>query len=1416
MALSAAVNALVDNLSNVNDLDADTCKDARNAHYGNFTQMVDALRCDLFDAEAETLVLALKTVAKKIMEFQTRPHDAEGSYYEHLQNEGVDLKKLTAFLWILIEKALVPDRTNDELEVGLCAANLYMCLVGVKDAKMYHVFHVYIFERAIELLKTVEKLLRPAGKVMATIGSRKRREEQNQVDLDINIGALMDVVIETLKALCLFTHSKGVADIVFEKEGLCENVIDFLRDIADFDMDGGTDFQAKLIEAISSVRRASDLSFAIIQNLLQKDSETRSTVIMAHYVTPRLLYWVGGNSKYHITGSIPNILKDACTVMVHFLGTRFDSLTLSELRAIMKMMQILPLKCTDRSEHRSLLARTYSEILAMMPPIASYHIIDFIYILGRNSRTANRSFALEIVPHLLQRFRFDHLHDRAERIETMFMGEANEETILEQEDDDEIVEGDAAEMEEDQEEAMAIVDDAEEEGEVMLRDEEDEAAAADETVNESRERRNDALCVFERQGMTARQAVLNLLITGLVDKFAMQKALQAVEVLVSSNACVDDLSILSTRLVEDNLEALKMTDRPPRTNQQRDNQPQRANQQHRTNQPVNQSDDQPEVSEAAPEAMIKEEPEEEGMELTMSAIMEAEPENPDINDLLRLVIRACDSEKTPIAKHALCCLQAILYSQNVDAEMTEKCVEKIREKCWDVAIQVRKQAAMCLHKLLPRFPSGIEHAWLRGVLHQVVDNESGVANQAIKMSSEYIVEGLKGDRPNPTWNLMDVVEGDTEYTRYLSICLTEQSPGSNRTTNVPDDFIRRLERVTESNDCPPSAWMLLAELSPFMDVKPQYAENVFDSIDFTNHEDRIPTYVAKIIANRSKKIPAVRREALKEKIGQKIKMNKIAVTHIGAVAYAFACLMDALGSNDGHNRNESGAKEMERFVKEFQVNAIRQLKKEILSPFAERVGSSLSLMSEVNSQRLDTLTEDKTDKVLRMIHCIGELLQYAPQAVDEDFVAALKVIVAGDEAANQFRQFRAASVMTNGTQGTMRESQAQVFRDFIAMIPLGIRSAAAFAIGRICILREEEASKYIQTLIQQLTMDKDHCLRNNILVTLADLCTTGGAAVNQFGPVLATAMRDKSVLVRRHAVSLITTLMRDEYFKWGGQIMYYYLGALVDPDERVRDQCNASLLNVLLPKFPNMFSNKFVESMFYLNDVIHPSMKVLIKQEQENCSLPIEDYFKLYGARNRKDRLKIYMFMISTFEDKIKVPLMGRIAMEVFQCLVDEALDPKDSKVQCLMADALDILRSKEMILSMNVGKKTATDDVDEESEEANAMAQMAKDVISNVYMYKICNDCLHYLFKARDYLKVNQFPEFARLTYSTILDIYVQYIEYFEQLCGSDAQRKEEVRNDLKRHRNINVPQPGAQGRRPQPQRQVQREASPGEETDE
>lgn len=69
----------------------------------------------------------------------------------------------------------------------------------------------------------------------------------------------------------------------------------------------------------------------------------------------------------------------------------------------------MPTRYFDRAEYRSNVADTFVEILCLHPAMA-YHIMDDVFVLGRQPKTANRSFAYEIANRLLRKFRTFSLH----------------------------------------------------------------------------------------------------------------------------------------------------------------------------------------------------------------------------------------------------------------------------------------------------------------------------------------------------------------------------------------------------------------------------------------------------------------------------------------------------------------------------------------------------------------------------------------------------------------------------------------------------------------------------------------------------------------------------------------------------------------------------------------------------------------------------------------------------------------------------------------------------------------------------------------------------------------------------------------------------------------------------------------------
>lgn len=66
-----------------------------------------------------------------------------------------------------------------------------------------------------------------------------------------------------------------------------------------------------------------------------------------------------------------------------------------------------------------------------------------------------------------------------------------------------------------------------------------------------------------------------------------------------------------------------------------------------------------------------------------------------------------------------------------------------------------------------------------------------------------------------------------------------------------------------------AAWMMLAELSVFLDVNPTIAIDAWFQLD-TDSELNTTSYIAKILANRVNELNRNQRERLKEDISRKL------------------------------------------------------------------------------------------------------------------------------------------------------------------------------------------------------------------------------------------------------------------------------------------------------------------------------------------------------------------------------------------------------------------------------------------------------------------------------------------------------------------------------------------------------------------
>ena len=133
-------------------------------------------------------------------------------------------------------------------------------------------------------------------------------------------------------------------------------------------------------------------------------------------------------------------------------------------------------------------------------------------------------------------------------------------------------------------------------------------------------------------------------------------------------------------------------------------------------------------------------------------------------------------------------------------------------------------------------------------------------------------------------------------------------------------------------------------------------------------------------------------------------------------------------------------------------------------------------------------------------------------------------------------------------------------------IPAPLMSAALLTFGRLCLVSEQLAKKYIAVFVNQLRKSSHEIIKANILAILADLCVEYSGSVDKFVPVMSWCMGDKSVLVRHTAIVLLTQLLAEGFIKWKNNLFFSFLVAVADDHRIVAHFAESALVKVLLPK----------------------------------------------------------------------------------------------------------------------------------------------------------------------------------------------------------------------------------------------------------
>lgn len=389
--------------------------------------------------------------------------------------------------------------------------------------------------------------------------------------------------------------------------------------------------------------------------------------------------------------------------------------------------------------------------------------------------------------------------------------------------------------------------------------------------------------------------------------------------------------------------------------------------------------------------------------------------------------------------------------------------------------------------------------------------------------------------------------------------------------------------------------------------------------------------------------------------------------------------------------------------------------------------------------------------------------------------------------------------------------------------PESLRAHAFLAVGKIC-LRDEDLCKHsLNILARELHENMQQGswrVQSNALLVLSDLCVQYTSMVDRYLPVMAACMqaglRDLSgsvlnavvqleaATVRKHAVTVLASLLLQDYIKWRGLMFYRFLIATADEDEEVANLAEVLLCGPLIIKQPRLFSSHFVEAIFVLNRcTAHPIYLAATANDEQSSdtSIGFEGIY-LSGDVGRVRRMQIYQLLLSRVSDEEKLGLTARITKEILGSALepgndlhevctnpyvdDDEIPQKGAEsresAMAVLSDALAILSDP----SIKVGK-SSNKDADEDIEDPNVSSntnktiQVAKGTLfSKISKKHLLEILLPILCQLKVVLQKSQSPLLKNLM-CFLVDVYRQNKDETKEFLANDPSLYQEIEYDAR-----------------------------------
>ncbi|KAF7639578.1 Cnd1 domain-containing protein [Meloidogyne graminicola] len=724
-------------------------------------------------------------------------------------------------------------------------------------------------------------------------------------------------------------------------------------------------------------------------------------------------------------------------------------------------------------------------------------------------------------------------------------------------------------------------------------------------------------------------------------------------------------------------------------------------------------------------------------------------------------------------------------------------------------------------------------------MHQIVDREPSVQQNSAKLILEILIEPLLHDSAASdglVWILLSAIEEEADLRRLLFLSIVHLHKEKLLSPRIVKFlFNRAVKQPSQANAC----WMVLSEFSTFLEISHSPAIEYWSERLNLDESNRLIGYLSKLIANRADCLSLQQRNFLKSNIGDALTNHKVNPTYISSVYFAFARILKGVAGK-GDQPQPQGYLELERFNQRWYSKSLKALDKSVydenasgdeITYFEEQMEEHLfSSHSSVQRQESQPEQNSSDDKLIRLLTSIGECIQYTPALISKRLFRLLQVIIASDVLKKIHSDHLAEqgttaipspsnvmSVMSPNTSfhtelpGAPSVAPSQCFgsptQTIFSGAPGGVaaqnpyqirikkrvfrselmtrrvRATAVITLGKLCLQDEQLAKRCIPVFIRELKQNNDHFVRNNIVVVVCDLCIRYTSLVDRYSTILASSLRDPSILIRRQTLMLLTNIIKEQYMKWEGPIIYRFVTSLLDNDPCIREYANFCLTDILLPQFrERMFFHHFLECVFNFNNVKHPSRSLPKDEDCFELHSVVDKQCSLVGKEKFEDRLRLYKYMLNTFEDKQKVSILEKIGLEVFVPIVEGGMLLSDVNVRSLLFDTFEIMQTSEIKLKMQLGKLDADYEGDEE-EPPELIKSAARKFICTTFRKTIAETVMPHLFSINAFLREKQSP-LTKHCYNVILEICRDHQEQLDDFFSSDPQFKAEIRFDLRQNK--------------------------------